>query len=75
MNNKLLYCFLAFLIFSVCGCSRDKEDNGPNNDNWIKPQEIKDYALFKPGSDWIYQEGASEKSNNLSKPCSKYSLH
>jgi len=65
MNHKLLYRLLAFFILSINSCSSDKEDNGPNNDNWTIPQEVKDYTLFKPGTYWIYEDSASSALDSV----------
>ncbi len=59
MKNKLLYYALAFYIFSVCSCSCEKTDDDPNSGLWLIDQTVKDYALFKPGTYWVYQDSAS----------------
>lgn len=60
MKKNYIAVFLLYAagMLFISGCKPDKEVE-PKLKEYLIPQEIKDYALFKPNTYWIYKEQTS----------------
>ncbi len=86
MKKLAFYILLILCATSCTRCKKDKAFEPATYPNYTPTQPIKDYAIFKPGTFWVYQDSAtgvldsvwvyqySQTTDTVQKPANTYNI-